>query len=129
MVVTGAGTTSTRERLGSTINTVDSTLLQRAVELRRIARGPLVVYRDRTNIIDVQAKRVELAACRSPEGNDVHGTMAFLKIWDTRSPDDAAFSGWMFADSPALNAVDHAVYDVWLIECKTSTDVPPPDAR
>jgi hypothetical protein len=39
------------------------------------------------------------------------------------------FSGWMFADSPALNAVDHAVYDVWLIECRTSTDVPPPDAR
>ena len=35
----------------------------------------------------------------------------------------------MFADSPALNAVDHAVYDVWLIECKTSSDVPPPDAR
>ncbi len=36
----------------------------------------------------------------------------------------------MFADSPALNAVDHAVvYDVWLIECKTSTNVPPPNAQ
>lgn len=39
------------------------------------------------------------------------------------------FTGWMFADSPALNAVDHAVYDVWLIECKTSTNVPPPAER
>ena len=38
------------------------------------------------------------------------------------------FTGWMFADSPALHAVDHAVYDIWLIECKQSTDVPPPDA-
>ena len=36
VVVTGAGTTSTRERLGSTINSVDSTLLQRAVEPQNV---------------------------------------------------------------------------------------------
>lgn len=36
------------------------------------------------------------------------------------------FSGWMFADSPGLNAVDHAVYDVWLDGCKLSSDIPPP---
>jgi hypothetical protein len=35
----------------------------------------------------------------------------------------------MFADSPALNAIDHPVYDMWLIDCKQSTDVPPPSAR
>lgn len=27
------------------------------------------------------------------------------------------FSGWMFAESPGLNAVEHPVYDVWLTEC------------
>lgn len=31
------------------------------------------------------------------------------------------FSGWMFADSPGLNAVDHPIYDVWLTDCKTSS--------
>ncbi|MEM9107185.1 MAG: DUF2155 domain-containing protein [Pseudomonadota bacterium] len=36
------------------------------------------------------------------------------------------FTGWMFADSPGLNAVDHAVYDVWLNTCKQESDVPPP---
>lgn len=36
------------------------------------------------------------------------------------------FSGWMFADSPGLNAVEHAVYDVWLKNCKQSSDVPAP---
>jgi Uncharacterized protein conserved in bacteria len=36
------------------------------------------------------------------------------------------FTGWMFADSPGLNAVDHPVYDVWLKECKQQSDVPPP---
>ncbi|MGI9481880.1 MAG: DUF2155 domain-containing protein [Hyphomicrobiales bacterium] len=31
------------------------------------------------------------------------------------------FSGWMFASSPGLNAVEHAVYDVWLTNCSTSS--------
>ena len=39
------------------------------------------------------------------------------------------FDGWMFADSPALNAIDNAVYDIWLLDCKQSSDVPPPDQR
>ncbi|MCF3641385.1 DUF2155 domain-containing protein [Rhizobium sp. TRM95111] len=37
------------------------------------------------------------------------------------------FTGWMFADSPGLNAVEHPVYDVWLTECKLQSDVPPPE--
>jgi hypothetical protein len=69
---------------------------------------------------EVDRLRVELAACRSPEGNDVHGTMAFLKVWDAREPDAAAFSGWMFAESPALSALDHPRYDLWVISCTTS---------
>ena len=38
------------------------------------------------------------------------------------------FTGWMFAESPGLNAVEHAVYDVWLKSCKQKSDVPPPDS-
>jgi hypothetical protein len=71
-------------------------------------------------------------ACYNRSSSDtVQRTSAFLEV-DQRSLDSTAeriFTGWMFADSPALNAVDHAVYDVWLIECKTSTDVPPPSSR
>ncbi|MDX3929015.1 MAG: DUF2155 domain-containing protein [Shinella sp.] len=37
------------------------------------------------------------------------------------------FTGWMFAESPGLNAVEHPVYDVWLVECKAKSDVPPPE--
>jgi hypothetical protein len=36
------------------------------------------------------------------------------------------FTGWMFAESPGLNAVEHAVYDVWLKGCKDKSDVPAP---
>lgn len=33
------------------------------------------------------------------------------------------FSGWMFAASPGLNAIEHAVYDIWLTECKGGRDI------
>jgi len=33
-------------------------------------------------------------------------------------PPERLFPGWMFASSPGLNAVEHPVYDVWLIDCK-----------
>lgn len=32
------------------------------------------------------------------------------------------FTGWMLADSPGLNAIEHPVYDVWLTNCKTSSE-------
>ncbi len=44
---------------------------------------------------------------------------AFLEIIDDK-PGEAPenlFSGWMFASSPALSAVEHPVYDVWVIDC------------
>ena len=33
------------------------------------------------------------------------------------------FRGWMYASSPALNALEHGVYDVWVIDCKTSAEL------
>jgi hypothetical protein len=35
------------------------------------------------------------------------------------------FSGWMFADSPGLNAVEHPVFDVWLTDCAQPRTVAP----
>lgn len=62
---------------------------------------------------------VELLACRAPPSNDLNGTMAFVKVWDTKGDTPVeVFSGWMFADSPALNAMDHPRYDLWLLGCE-----------
>lgn len=36
------------------------------------------------------------------------------------------FTGWMFADSPGLNAIEHPVYDIWLKDCKMESEVAPP---
>src|SRR5258706_193125 len=35
------------------------------------------------------------------------------------------FTGWMFAASPGLHAIEHPVYDVWLIDCKLQMGAPP----
>ena len=45
-----------------------------------------------------------------------------VEMDNTRKP---IFSGWMFAESPGLNAVEHAIYDVWLTGCR-DPNAPPP---
>jgi hypothetical protein len=87
------------------------------------------VYIDETVLFG--ALEITPRACYSRPPTETQRVSAFLEV-NQRSLTGAArriFSGWMFADSPALNAVDHAIYDVWLVECKTSTDVPPPNER
>jgi len=48
-------------------------------------------------------------------------TAAFVQIDDGKPGDKQTrmFSGWMFASTPALNGLEHPVYDVWVITCKT----------
>lgn len=69
----------------------------------------------------IERLRVQLEGCRAPRDGDSHGTIAFLRIWDTKDPSsEAVFTGWMFAESPALSALDHPRYDLWVIKCTTS---------
>jgi len=45
---------------------------------------------------------------------------AFLQIAERRYPGDppeTLFSGWMFASSPGLSALEHPVYDVIVLDC------------
>lgn len=37
-----------------------------------------------------------------------------------------AFSGWMFAESPGLSAVEHPTFDIWLTGCRDPNAPPPP---
>jgi hypothetical protein len=33
------------------------------------------------------------------------------------------FTGWMFASSPGLHGIEHAIYDIWLTDCKGGQEV------
>ncbi|MDE4099055.1 DUF2155 domain-containing protein [Phaeobacter gallaeciensis] len=61
---------------------------------------------------------VTLGECRYPADNPTGDAYAFLTV---RSPasGEVFFEGWMIASSPALNALDHNRYDVWVIRCKS----------
>lgn len=88
------------------------------------------VYIDETVLFG--ALEITPRACYNrPASDTLQRTSAFLEVnqMSLDGTGERIFTGWMFADSPALNAVDHAVYDVWLIECKVSTNVPAPDQR
>ncbi len=62
--------------------------------------------------------QITLGECRYPEGNPSGNAYAHLTIreGDAEAP---IFAGWMIAKTPALNALDHARYDVWVLRCKT----------
>ncbi len=62
---------------------------------------------------------VTLGECRYPEDNPTGEGYAWLTIRDP-SRDALLFDGWMSASSPALNALDHPRYDVWVIRCTTA---------
>lgn len=55
-------------------------------------------------------------------------TAAFVEIDEIRKDDSKKriFSGWMFAESPGLNGLEHPVLDVWLVGCKDPNAPPPP---
>jgi len=57
---------------------------------------------------------------RPPE--ETPESAAFLDIWEVRPGEQAisVFRGWMFASSPALSALEHPVYDVWVLDCRNS---------
>ena len=62
---------------------------------------------------------VTLKECRYPTENPSGDAYAYLSIRD-RQDGKVFFDGWMIASSPALNALDHRRYDVWVLRCKSS---------
>ena len=65
------------------------------------------------------ALTVTLDDCRFPSDNPSGDAFEHLTI-HYRAEATPVFSGWMFASSPALNAMDHPRYDVWALRCSTS---------
>ena len=63
---------------------------------------------------------IRVQACRKSPPIETPESAAFLQIWEVppeTGKSEWVFSGWMFASSPALSAMDHPVYDIWVIDC------------
>ncbi len=74
---------------------------------------------------------ITVRACYKHPPEESPETTAFLEIDETR-PNGAAndtkrvFSGWMFASSPAISALEDPIYDVNVLDCKIAATSAPP---
>lgn len=59
---------------------------------------------------------VRLDSCRYPTDNPASDAEAHLTVVDGAAEVEV-FNGWMLASSPALSALDHPRYDVWVLGC------------
>jgi len=84
------------------------------------------VYVDET--VQFGALQVTPRACYTRTQDEAPRTDTFVEVDEITLQREIRriFTGWMFADSPGLNAVEHPIYDVWLKDCKTDSTVPAP---
>ncbi|MEP1230038.1 MAG: DUF2155 domain-containing protein [Litorimonas sp.] len=77
------------------------------------------------DVLNYGSLTIDAVHCEKRPPEEPPETYAFLKIDNTKLDGKGAdgdketlFSGWMFASRPAASALDHGVYDVWVIDCK-----------
>jgi hypothetical protein len=70
---------------------------------------------------------IKADACYTRDVTEEPRTTSFVEVAEIESDDSRKkiFSGWMFAESPGLSAVEHPIYDVWLTGCR-DPNAPPP---
>jgi hypothetical protein len=63
---------------------------------------------------------VTVRACNARPPDEVPDAAAWMEITDSRPPANGApvFRGWMFANAPGVNMLQHPVYDIRLMECR-----------
>lgn len=68
---------------------------------------------------------VIVRTCRRRPPTETPESAAFLDISEMRAGDAPreVFRGWMFASSPALSAMEHPVYDVWVLDCLNADEL------
>ena len=65
------------------------------------------------------ALKITPRVCYSRPPTEPPKTTAFVEVTEIKldGTEEVIFSGWMFAQSPGLNAVEHPMFDVWLTDC------------
>jgi len=66
----------------------------------------------------VGSLQIVMNECRYPAGNPSGNAYAELEISENGN-EGVLFAGWMIASAPALSALEHQRYDVWVIRCTT----------
>ncbi len=77
--------------------------------------------------VPVGSLTVKMFSCYTRPITERPETAAFIQVYTdaTGGKREAIFSGWIFAESPSLNALEHPVYDIWLTGCRDPAAPPP----
>lgn len=73
-------------------------------------------------IVQFGALQVTPRVCYTRPPTETPNTDSFIEVDEITLQGEVRrlFTGWMFASSPGLHAVEHPIYDVWLIDCKST---------
>jgi hypothetical protein len=73
-------------------------------------------------VTELGSLEVTVRACDKRPPEETPESAAFLEIVETKpgEPPQTLFSGWMFASSPSLSALEHPIYDIWVVDCVKS---------
>lgn len=74
--------------------------------------------------VRVQTLEIIVRACLERPPEEPPESAAFVDVYEVKpgEPTAEVFRGWMFASSPALSAMEHPVYDLWVLDCRDRRD-------
>ena len=91
-------------------------------------RSPAASFRSTSTLnetVQFGALQVTPRVCYTRPPTEAANTDGFVDVDEVTLQGEVkrVFTGWMFAASPGLHAVEHPIYDVWLTDCKGGTSV------
>lgn len=84
--------------------------------------------------VEFDTLTIGVRTCRKTPPEELPEAVAYLEIREERETEEGLedverYRGFMFASSPAVGAMEHPVYDVWIVDCQVKlgpAPTPPP---
>lgn len=112
--------------LPATPATAAETLSRNTAVLRWLDKGAARVQTVEVPVnqtVTIQTLQIIVRSCQQTPPEEPPESAAYVDVWETKAgqPTEDVFRGWLFASSPALSALEHPVYDLWVLDCKDVT--------
>ncbi len=63
---------------------------------------------------------LEIFACYSTPPQDIPEDYVLIEVKDAlNDKNESVYKGWMISSSPDVTPLEHPIYDLWLIDCRT----------
>lgn len=105
--------------LGSSVTRAQEVPVVTLGALNKITAKLETISISRDETVKFGTLAITMRNCRSNPPEETPESVAFIEVVDYGQTNVATeiFKGWMFASSPAISALEHAVYDVWVTDC------------